>query len=517
MIDEVQTLGFFRSAGTNLHEASQYFDDESGHHHSHDDTRDDAGDLGNHLGRVAIEQAIGSGIVDGLRAEDAGHEGSPYAAHAVAAKGVEGVIVAEFRFHFGDEEIAETGRGEADDESSGGIHETSARCNTHKTGQDTGHKTEGSHFLMGNLFDDDPYETGGAGGDACIGQGLGHHVVGHEAGAGIKSEPSKPEEAAAQADIGNVMRTEGQETVTLSLADENGCGEGGEAGSHMNNGAAGVIQGAHVPDETAYAPHHMAHGVIDQGAPEEDEQAVRREAGPFHDAAAHDGGGQDGKGHLEHGEENMGNGFRIVRICCHAHMFKERPVQVLDDAAHIGAKGKRVAVDEPLHCENGQAHHGHHDGIDCILAANEAAVEKGQGRSHNEHQQGSNGHIGYIGSVQFTFTICRQGQGRQETGPQKRGNRKFFHRNHPLLRNKKAAGNTVFRKAAPSPFLYEVMTGKGFLGLFPKMQFHSMDKIVYLTPFRDTRNAPVTPPKKRESLRISAKALLPFLNLYRLL
>lgn len=224
MVDKVQALGFFGSGSADFHEAAYYFDDDGGHDDGHDDTGDNAGHLGNELGRVAVEEAVGAGFIDGFGAEDAGHKSAPYAAHAVAAEGVQGVIVAQFGFNAGNEEVADHRSGDADEEGRISIDEAGGRGDAYEAGEDTGHEAQGGHFLMNDFFNDNPYKAGGAGSNACIGQGLGHDIVGSEAGAGVEAEPSKPQEAAAKAYVGNVMGTKGKNAIALSPADKDGSG-----------------------------------------------------------------------------------------------------------------------------------------------------------------------------------------------------------------------------------------------------------------------------------------------------
>ena len=187
----------------------------------------------------------------------------------------------------------------------------------------------------------------------------------------------------------------------------------------MNDRAPCKVKGSHIADEAAHAPYHMAHGIIYQSAPEKDKNTVGRETGSFHNTAADDGWREDGKSHLEQGEEDMGNGFRIIRIGCHAYIMEKGPVQIADDAAHIRAEGKRIPIDKPLYGKDSQTYHGHHNSINGVLTTYQTTVEKSQSRSHNEHQQCGNGHVSHVCSIQLTSFISRHGHSWKETGSQK--------------------------------------------------------------------------------------------------
>src|SRR3954454_17638226 len=57
--------------------------DDEGHHTAEDPGDDDGQDLREELGRVAVEEPIRAGGVDGRRGEDASREGAPCATYAV--------------------------------------------------------------------------------------------------------------------------------------------------------------------------------------------------------------------------------------------------------------------------------------------------------------------------------------------------------------------------------------------------------------------------------------------------
>lgn len=386
---------------TDAEEEAYEFDEDGSDDDRHDDAYENARNLRDHLSGVAGEESVRACFIDSLGAEDAGHESAPYAAHTVATEGVQRVVVFEMSLDAGDEEVADARRGEADEEGRRAVHEARCGGDADEAGYDAGHEADGGDFLMDEFIQDRPDEAGGAGSDARIGQRLRHHSGGREACAGVEAEPAEPEEAGAEADIGDIVRTNGCCAEVFPFSDEDGCGESGEAGRYMNDGAAGEVQRAHIADEAAYAPDHVAHRVIHEGAPQQDEEAVCGETRPFHDAAGNDGRRQDGEGHLEHAEQDVWDGGGVIRVGFHTYAIEEGPVQIPDDAAHIRAEGQRISEKEPLHGEDGQADEGHHHRIQRVFAAYEAAIEKAERRRHDEDQQRRHSHIRHIAGREF--------------------------------------------------------------------------------------------------------------------
>lgn len=178
MVDKVQALGFFRSSSADFHENPQHFDNQGSHNYGHNDAGNNACHLGNELAGISVEKAIGTGIINGFSTENTCHKSTPYAAHTMAAEGIQRVVIAKSGFDEGNEEIADERCGDTNEECCAGIYEACGRCYAYEAGEDAGHKTQGRHFLMNDFFNNNPHQTSRTGGNACIGQGLRHHIVG---------------------------------------------------------------------------------------------------------------------------------------------------------------------------------------------------------------------------------------------------------------------------------------------------------------------------------------------------
>src|SRR3989454_9730548 len=94
---EASHLGFL--ADPEPHEGVKNLQDDERPHEGQHPGRDDGDDLGLHLPRVAVEEAVCSVGIDRLGGKEPGGEGPPSAANAVDPYHVQRVVVTELRLH----------------------------------------------------------------------------------------------------------------------------------------------------------------------------------------------------------------------------------------------------------------------------------------------------------------------------------------------------------------------------------------------------------------------------------
>ncbi len=266
---------------------------------------------------------------------------------------------------------------------------------------------------------DHPGEAGGRRGDGGGGEGQAGQAAGgigavdaDDRAAGVEAEPAEPEQADAEQGQRQAVRSHplGREAVALAEEDEHR--QGGNTGGEVNDGAAGEIEGALFEEPAVDHPHPVGKRIIDQGGPEQDEQAVGGELDPL-------GQGAGDQGHGDHGEHALDTWRRRTRGCRpgSAHVLEEgvdrgavlegdqavehRLAEVADQAAAgIGAEGEGVADHRPLHADDPHGDKGMHHGGEDVLGADHAAVEEGQAGDHEQDQRRGDQHPGGVAGIE---------------------------------------------------------------------------------------------------------------------
>src|SRR5208283_1205472 len=132
-----------------------------------DQTPDEAIDEGNPDGKgldqelpgVAEEETVGRVGVDELGGKEASSQGAPDTAHAVDAKGIEGVIVTQPRFDECNEDKTENAHEYADHYRRHGADEAGRRRNGDEARNHTRGSSENGRFPVVDPFDDGPCEA----------------------------------------------------------------------------------------------------------------------------------------------------------------------------------------------------------------------------------------------------------------------------------------------------------------------------------------------------------------------
>ena len=162
----------------------------------------------------------------------------------------------------------------------------------------------------------------------------------------------------------------------------------------MDHRAAREVDGAagtHIEQESVAGPHPVTQGVVDDQAPQSDEEAIASKANPFGEGAGHDRGGDDGELALEHRKYVLGHA--LVHDA-HVDAFQEYEVGIpAEPTAHdVGAEGHGVAAHGPQHTDHRHGGEGMQHGAQHVLGSDEAAVEHGEARDHQEDQRGRGQH-----------------------------------------------------------------------------------------------------------------------------
>jgi hypothetical protein len=146
----------------------------------------------------------------------------------------------------------------------------------------------------------------------------------------------------------------------------------------------------------------VAERVVDQGAPEHDEEQVGAELHALGDGARDQGGRDDGEHHLEAHEQDVRDGEPAADLVMrHAH--EEDVVEAAGEAvADVGREGDGVADDDPLDGHHAERDEAVHEGREHVAAVDHAAVEQREARRHQEHERARNEHPGGIRPVDLS-------------------------------------------------------------------------------------------------------------------
>ena len=154
-----------------------------------------------------------------------------------------------------------------------------------------------------------------------------------------------------------------------------------DAGVDVHHRAAREVENAEL-GEPAAAPDPVRDRRVDEDRPERDEGEVRPEAHAVDDRAGDQRGGDDGERRLVGHEQHVRD--RALRV--DAHVIEEREREVAEVVA-AGAEGERVAEERPGHAAHAEGGEAHHQRVQRILRPDQAAVEEGDARCHEEHER----------------------------------------------------------------------------------------------------------------------------------
>ena len=136
--------------------------------------------------------------------------------------------------------------------------------------------------------------------------GHGGIAIGSQGAAAVKAEPAHPQHTGAGNGHGHIVGHHGRAGKTLAGAKHHGCHQRRYTGGNMYHYAAGKIIYAHFTQPAA-APYPVGDRYIHQHQPDATKQQHGREFHTLGKAADDQRRGNNGKGHLEHHKQGLGN------------------------------------------------------------------------------------------------------------------------------------------------------------------------------------------------------------------
>ena len=362
---------------------------------------DERVDRDDHQGDQVVDEGLGFAVVEAeVLGEDAGRDHAHHAADAVAGEDVEGVIQARLGFPV-DGDVADHAGDQADDHALADPDEARGRGDGDQADHRADAGAEGRRLLAHHPVPEHPAEHGRGRGGVRGGEGHGGRAVGPQGRAGVEAEPPEPEHARAEQHERDVGRGVGVVIdVALAAPEEEGPGEGGEAGRHVDDRAAREVLHAPLVQEALGVPGPVGQRRVDHQAEQDHEQQVGREPHPLRERAGDERGGDDRELELEEREHHQRHGGRELRVRGLGHPVEhEEGPGVADVAAERVAESDAEAADQPDERADAERNDALEHGGDDVLVAHHAAVEERQAGGHQEHQRGGREHPGRVAGV----------------------------------------------------------------------------------------------------------------------
>mmetsp|Transcript_27370 Transcript_27370/g.47257 ORF Transcript_27370/g.47257 Transcript_27370/m.47257 type:complete len:527 (+) Transcript_27370:316-1896(+) len=317
------------------------------HHHGED--------LHAQLLRVAVEQAVVAGGVDRFGGEAPGQDGSDHATDTVGREDVEGVIEEEALAEADGVERAKAAD-PSNDDLRPGLHVSARRRAADHTYDGGDCELRGVGLPFVESLEDHPHNARAADGDLRVHSGVDCDRVGHVQVAAIETEPAEPQQRRAEQHCRHVVRRK-RLVRFLALANDQCRRQSAGTGRQVHDDATTEVEDAHVTQpaellaggaDVGAGPDPMGGDVIDDGAPEDDEDHVGLEVHAADDGAGDEGGRDDGEHHLVEHVQQVGNRWRVVQIRVTAHVIQRTPPQVAVDEDCVFGERDRIPEQEPL-------------------------------------------------------------------------------------------------------------------------------------------------------------------------
>ena len=187
------------------------------------------------------------------------------------------------------------------------------------------------------------------------------------------------------------MRQDRLARVVLALADHERRHQRRGRGVDVDDGAAGEVERPELGQE-ASPPDPVRDRRVHDQAPERDEHEVGEEAHPLDDRARDERGCDDRERPLVGHEQDLRD--RALRL--EADAGEKRLREVAHDRRALG-EGEAVAEQRPGDTHEAERRDAHHHGVEGVLGAHQASVEKRQRRRHQQHERGGDEHEGHVG------------------------------------------------------------------------------------------------------------------------
>ena len=201
------------------------------------------------------------------------------------SKDIEGIVNANEELELGSV-VAGNGTNNTKDKRSPGRDKARARSNGNKTSNNTRAEAHGRPLALQAVVEQTPGHTSDRCGKVSDNGGHDSAEVSRESRASIETEPSNPEEDCANDDMRDVVRAvvELVGSVTATLAQHQGVGQGSRSGSNVDGGTTGIVKTSEFVYPACRVPCPAGNGVVDDGAPDEHEDNTGEHAATLGDS-----------------------------------------------------------------------------------------------------------------------------------------------------------------------------------------------------------------------------------------
>lgn len=186
-------------------------------------------------------------------------------------------------------EIANNSSGNTKNDRSPWSDESRGRSGSNQTRNGTGTPTDHRPLLRKSEIKNTPGHGREHGSDGGVPASHDSAQVGAEGRSTVESEPSKPKKNCAEGDERNIVRSEVQHHLLLSLAQNHGVCKGGETRSDLDGSTSSVIHNTIFEGPAVDVPYPAGNGAVYDGGPNECEKHSRNEATPLSDCTHYNG------------------------------------------------------------------------------------------------------------------------------------------------------------------------------------------------------------------------------------
>lgn len=218
--------------------------------------------------------------------------------------------------------------------------------------------------------------------------------------AAVEPEPAEPEEDCAEDDVGGVVGLvrEALCSVAGALSEVDGNSQCGGSGGNVDGRAAGKVESAHDKAPAGGVPGPARDGIVDEGAPDKDEDCDGAETATLCETTEGEHGGDGGEHELVDAKDEGGDtGAAHRRLVEDA--LESKVLEVTDERAGTVGKGEGVAPEEPLEGYDGEGHHAKVDHAERILAAEQTRVEETDTGDHDPDERSAAQRPGDVSEV----------------------------------------------------------------------------------------------------------------------
>nr|ABM53576.1 hypothetical protein [uncultured bacterium CBNPD1 BAC clone 1664] len=233
------------------------------------------------------------------------HQGPENAAHSVDREDIKAVIDLQPGLHQADGLEADIAAERPQEEARQGADEARSGRDGGQAGNDSGDKADQAGPAKAAVLDQGPDQARRGRRHVCGGEGRAGVGAGRQGAAAIESEPAHPQEAGPGHGHARIVRRRQVPGPAVPGSHRLRQDESADPRRGVDHQAPGIVldpQGRH----PASAPDPVADGSVDQDQPAGAEGQEAGELHPLDHGADHQGRRDDGEGHLEGEEDDLG-------------------------------------------------------------------------------------------------------------------------------------------------------------------------------------------------------------------